>query len=276
MNIIKRTTYSRIFRKLTRSLHLSNILRKWYYLWSRPRNKVLNLEVSSISGQFYIQTPGELRILESMGGGGCGEQRILEILISYLRPKDVFYDIGSHVGLYTVFLAKAVGKLGKVIAFEPEKQNYEHLLDNVKLNHLRNVYVFQRALGDREEERKLYLGEDTGNASLVRPYLTEGNYELVKVVKGDLFVKENYLPMPRVVKIDVEGYEYNVIKGLHRILAHPTCELVCCEVHPTLLPIEVKPEVVLDLLKSLGFGRINFYPRENEYHMVAYKTATST
>lgn len=271
MNIIKRLTYRREFRRLARKLHLSKIARKCYYRWLRPRNGILTLEISEIWAQFYIRTAEELRLLEKMGGGG-GEQHILELLISDLRTGGVVYDVGSHVGLYTVFLAKVVGQQGQVITFEPESQNYEHLLSNLKLNSLTNVRAFPKALGDQEGQRKLYLGDDAGNASLVQPdTIWSKNYELIELVKGDRFVEAENLPIPRVVKIDVEGYESNVIEGLRHTLAHPACELVCCEIHPTLLPAEVNLEAVLDLLKSLGFGRIDLYPRESEYHAICYK-----
>ncbi len=272
MNFIKRLTYRREFRKLARFFHLSNFFRKWYYSWLRPPNGIMTIEIRGISSQFYIQTPGELRILESRGGGGYGEQHILEQLLSSLHLGDVAYDVGSHVGLYTVFLAKAVGSEGQVIAFEPENQNYKHLLNNLKLNNLTNVRAFRKALGDECGEKKLYLGEDAGNSSLVPPPGRETNYELVEIAKGDQFIKAGNLPIPKMVKIDVEGYEYKVIKGLCHTLAQPTCELVCCEVHPTLLPAGVNPDSILALLKSLGFARVDICPRDSEYHIIVYKT----
>lgn len=63
-----------------------------------------------------------------------------------------------------------------------------------------------------------------------------------------------------------------MIKGLRHTLAQPTCELVCCEIHPQLLPAGVNPDAISALLKSLGFGRVDLYPRDSEYHIVAYKT----
>jgi len=64
----------------------------------------------------------EQHILEFLGH----EQHILELLINKVRPGDVIYDIGSNFGIYTIFLAKAVGPNGIVIAVEPESQSYEH------------------------------------------------------------------------------------------------------------------------------------------------------
>ena len=204
-----------------------------------------------------------------MGGEGS-EQHILELFIHCLRPGDVVYDIGSSIGLYTVILAKGVGEQGQVVAFEPERQCYDHLQHNLRLNRLTNVWSFRKALGDYTGE----AGFDLANYRLAHPYpgRESGEQEaMVEVVQGDQFVEAEQLSPPRAVKIDVEGYEYAVIKGLSQTLQRPSCELVCCEIHPKLSPSGIKPEMVLDLLKSLGFNRIDIYPRWDTYHAVCHR-----
>ena len=62
--------------------------------------------------------------------------------------------------------------------------------------------------------------------------------------------------MPRLVKIDVEGAEYGVIRGLSGTLSHPSCRMVCCEIHPPLLPSGVTQDAVLALLRDLGFDKM--------------------
>ena len=69
-----------------------------------------------------------------------------------------------------------------------------------------------------------------------------------------LVIEEKKLRWPNVIKIDVEGYEYMVIKGLENTLRKESCKLVCCEVHPTLLTVGTTPNMVLDLLKSSMTG----------------------
>ena len=232
------------------------------------------MKLAGTSAQFYVRTPEELRLLESAGGAG-GEQRVLELLASSLKPGDVVFDVGANVGLYTVLLAKVVGDGGQVISFEPEGQTYAHLVDNLKLNSLTNVRCFRKALGERNGQARLYSNELIGGASLVRSPEGKGPGEVVDIVEGDELVLAENLPLPRAVKIDVEGYEYAVIQGLRRTLAQCGCELVCCEVHPAHLPAEVKPGMVVDLLRSVGFSRIGTYPRwDNTFHLVAYKEAS--
>ena len=60
---------------------------------------------------------------------------------------------------------------------------------------------------------------------------------------------------------------------LRHTLAQPTCELICCEIHPQFLPPDVKPEAILTLVRSLGFSRMNSCPRwDTTFHLVARKT----
>ncbi len=259
--------------KTVRALGLRPLARKWYYRWVAPPGGFLHLECGGISASFIARRPDQLRALEA---GRFAEQRILEVLLRTLQPGDTFYDIGSHVGLFTVFLAKAVAERGRVIAFEPESRSYDDLQQNVKLNRLTNVRLFRKALGDRAGEGKLFIGEVVANFSLipsaiVGPPAGSAPHQVVDVVEGDSFVRLENLPPPRAVKIDVEGYEYAVLSGLRHTLAQPGCQLLCCEVHPTLTPPEMEPDKVLDLIKSLGFGRIDADQGSDTYQAVCWK-----
>ena len=272
---LKQLTYRPEVIALARKLHLRSTLREWYYRSARPRDGIVVVKLAGTSAQFYVRTPEELRLLESAGGAG-GEQRVLERLVAFLKPDDVVFDIGANVGLYTVFLARVVGDGGRAISFEPESRTYAHLLDNLKLNALTNVRCFRKALGERSGRAKLYSGEVIGGASLVHAHGGDDPGEVVDIVEGDQLVLAEDLPLPRAVKIDVEGYEYAVIQGLRRTLADHACELVCCEVHPARLPADVKPEMIVDLLRSVGFSRIDTYPRwDKTFHLLACKGPSS-
>jgi len=271
---LRRLSYHPLMRRLVRALHLQYVAKDWYSRCGRTDGGFLNVACGGISARFLTPSPQDLRTVEQVGLS----EHALEILIRALLPGEIVYDIGSNRGLYTVFLAKVVGDGGQVIAFEPETRSYEQLQGNVKLNRLGNVRFFRKALGDWCGEGKLYLGE--GVAALEVPGSrrlppTGGGHEIVEVVQGDRLVDAEHLPIPQVVKIDVEGYEFAVIQGLRETLANPACRLVCCEIHPKLLPVHVKPKIVLSLLKSLGFTHIDLYPRASEYHAVAFKPSSS-
>jgi FkbM family methyltransferase len=271
LNSLKRLSYRPEVLRSVRKLGLSSILRRAYFYCAQPEGRILQTKLAGIQARFYTHTPEEFRIVESAGGAG-GEQRVLSRLIGFLKPGDVAFDVGANVGLYTVLLAKTVGDAGRVVAFEPDNRAFDHLQDNLKLNGISNTGCFRKALGDRTGPARLYSSRIIGGSSLVVTGRGASGAEIVDIVAGDELVAARGLPVPRAVKIDVEGYEYSVIRGLSRTLVHPTCELVCCEVHPSMLPKDVKPEQIWDLLKSLGFAAREIYPRwDKTFHLVAAK-----
>ncbi len=273
MNPLRQQTYRPGLVALARGLQISGSLKKWYYRWTVPPEGIFRLKLEGLDTCFYARTPGELRLLEVCF---CEEERILRLLISRVQAGNVVYDIGSNVGQYTIPLAKAVGKCGQVISFEPELENFERLQENVRLNSLGNVRVFRKALGDRSGEGILYSHGSVSN--LRQQHVDDSSQHVVEVVTGDAFQQTENSPQPQVIKIDVEGYEYAVLQGLRNTLAHPGCELVICEIHPMFLPAEVRPEAILSFLQSLGFTRIDTYtsPRKQCFHVVACKGSRGT
>ncbi len=269
MNILKRLSYQPSLIRLARRLGARNTLRALYHRWARPAGGTLRVKVKDVEADFFVETAEELRLFEK-AQGGYWEKDTLDLLMDILAPGDVVYDIGANVGLYTVLLAKKVGDSVWVLAFEPHSQAHRRLLDNLKLNELSNVRVFRQALGERTGEGKLHYGSDLLFSSML-PSKNHSRAETVEVVEGDGFIRRENLPLPRAVKIDVEGYEWAVLRGLDRTLRHPACKLVCCEVHPALLPSEVGVERIVSFLVSLGFERIEHYSSGGEVHLMAYK-----
>jgi FkbM family methyltransferase len=154
-------------------------------------------------------------------------------------------------------------------------RSYQHLLENLALNELANVRALRAALGEERTVAPLYLGEGNADSSLIKPSADKAlGHQLVDVMRGDEMVESQNLPLPRLIKIDVEGYEYAVLKGLRRTLANPTCEIVCCEIHPRLLPADVKPQAIVDFLRSIGFAYGDTRPRYDTFHLLARKPAT--
>lgn len=272
MNFLVKLTYHPLVIRMVRALGLRGIVRKLFYLAERPRDGILQIDVLGTSAKFYVRSPEELRMLQKAETGHW-EQSVMEFLQEKLSAGDVVYDVGSNIGLYAVLLGKMVGESGSVIGFEPEQKNYDHLLQNLSLNSLHNVHIHRVALGDCDGEGKLYHGDDLLFANLLNPREKGASYEVVKIMEGDGFRKAENLPVPRVVKIDVEGYEYSVLKGLKQTLQSPACQFVSCEVHPTLLPKGVTPEEVLDLLRSCGFNQVSKHGAAGipEYHALASK-----
>jgi FkbM family methyltransferase len=143
---------------------------------------------------------------------------LLRDLTSYLRRRGghsiSFYDIGANVGHHTLFMAPLADQ---VIAFEPSDDLAAAIADKIALNKLNNVRVFPYALGSADEEVEYFpgLGANSGAGSLLRsfPGVSEDSFA-VKVRKGDSFFESMDLPKMDLVKLDVQGYEPQVVSGL--------------------------------------------------------------
>ena len=260
-NWIRQLSYQPFAVRIVRFLHIRGLMRWVYYRLARPRDKKKRIFFNGIEAEFYVNTYGELRFIEgTFAKGYRNETLVLKRLAQILQPGDVAYDVGTSLGTHTILMAKMVGPNGRIIAFEPETGNYEKLQANISLNSLKNVTSINVALGDSFGLFNLSAG---GN---------KGADKKAKIVPGDILVQNKNLPLPKAVKIDVEGYEYYVIKGLRETLNNNVCKMVCCEIHSELFSHGIKPYTVLDLLKSLGFIQIETYDRGGEKHAICYKS----
>ncbi|MBU1125650.1 MAG: FkbM family methyltransferase [Candidatus Omnitrophica bacterium] len=243
----------------------------YYVVYSIRRKKLISYHGIPIS--VVVPNFSEYLVATSiLSEGGLGEAKILSALLQSLQPGDVAYDIGAHTGILAIFMAKVVGDKGRIFAFEPASKNYQRLLTNIRLNRLSNLTALQVALGNTSGMHDLYYREDIGSgAQSMRKGPQSYKSESVSLAHGDRFVAEHCLLSPRAVKIDVEGYEYEVIQGLRQILSGRQCKMLCCEFHPGLLPQGITVSGIMDLLRECGFIRKETFVRGSEIHGIFYK-----
>ena len=252
-------------------LGLRRPLMKLYRFCFAPNGGTTSVSVLGHEAFFHVYSAEGAQALKSLGG----ERPSIEMLMSELHPGDCFYDIGASNGLYSVYLGGVVANQGQVVAFEPEPQTFERLQENVKLNELTNVQCLKLALGDTEGVVSIRVGNVAGASRIEQgdhPNERAASRENVRVEVADRLIRARSLPPPTAVKIDVEGFEYAVIKGMSETLADNKCRLVCCEVHPDFLPEGINPDEVSQLLRSLGFRRLQTYQRSKDFHIWAKKS----
>ena len=273
MKKIRTLARNRVAVEIVRFFRLGFLFKLIYFRIFRPRSGTKALEFNGIQTRFNALNYEDLNTLDTILIQGAMDERLtLTALLDMLKPGDVALDIGAYHGLHTVFMAKKVGPRGKVIALEPDPKNFEGLRANIRLNDLPQAIAFQLALGDKIEDKPLFRSTKKTGASVS---LVEKNGShspsSVKVVTGDFLLSSRKLPGPKAVKIDVEGYEYSTLLGLKKTLARKTTRLVCCEIHPQLIPDGVTPDMILSLLKRLGFSRISTTARGGEIHAICSK-----
>lgn len=197
-----------------------------------------------------------------------GERPIIKDLLQSLEPDDVFYDIGANVGTYTCFAASKLG-LNAVVAYEPEPKNAARLQENLNLNGLDSKIV-EVALSDSDGTTELALaGEEAGEGE--HAIATSGEQETIEVetARLDRLVKEREVPPPTVVKIDVEGAEISVLRGMEQILQE-YCRLVYVEVHPDKINgYGGTPKDIYSLLENAGFKTEKTAHLANRYFVKA-------
>jgi FkbM family methyltransferase len=133
-----------------------------------------------------------------------------------VKPGSVVYDIGANVGFLTVISARLTGSSGRVFAFEPLAGNIRCLEHNIRLNGFDHVDVTECALADRDGTALFLISKSPtwGELASVSGKVEDeiGRTE-VTVCRLDSIVQQNSLPLPNLIKIDVEGSEVMVLGG---------------------------------------------------------------
>jgi len=148
----------------------------------------------------------------------------IDFLNSYLVNGDSFLDIGANVGLFSLYAAKRVGKEGLVISFEPSRKTYERLVENCELNKLENIKTAKLGLADKEDQLELNIssdGHEAWNTFVKSDDSKFSSTEMVTVKPLDGFLRENAVDTDKIslIKLDVEGFEINVLKGATALLS---------------------------------------------------------
>lgn len=170
------------------------------------------------------------------------QTRLFEKLIC---PGDAIFDVGAHVGYYTLLSSRLVGTEGRVYSFEPNPENARYLRRHCAVNRCGNVSITEAAASDRGGTARFRFGTGSGTGRLAE----EGEEGVVSVasLRLDDFAAERALA-PSAIKIDVEGAEASVLRGALRILE---------EARPVIFLSTHGPEVhaeCLSLLRSLDYG----------------------
>lgn len=149
---------------------------------------------------------------------GYFEEEMLDAFLSYLRPGMTFVDIGANIGQHTLFVSRVVGPTGSVISFEPIPHLYEQIKRSVEANAMTNVNLLNLGCGEKESSMTLYINKaNIGASSVIAP--SKDNKE-EKVTIHIIKAEDKLLPYKKIdlIKIDVEGYEYQALLGLEKII----------------------------------------------------------
>jgi len=170
-----------------------------------------------------------------------------------IKDDDFIIDIGGNIGWYSLVLSYKNKPL--VLAFEPDTFNFSLLKNNVALNKKDNIRVINMAVSDSPGKMTLYLYKkyNLGRHSFIRQRNSIGTAE-VETIQLDGFLKEQGLADRKIklIKIDIEGYEFAAMSGAKQSLAHT--DFLMTEFSPGMMKkISQNPMDYINLIKSFGF-----------------------
>lgn len=176
-------------------------------------------------------------------------------LADALRPGMVVLDIGAHVGYYTLVAAQAVGPSGKVHAFEPCAETLSLLRANVRANGFANVEIHPFAAGSGDSKRTLHVTGSSDSHGLFPHPLTE----TVRMTEVRTVRVAQVVPGPvDLVKIDVEGAEFEVLDGMRDLVSGEDPSVLIVEWNPACLRNAGQDPLELPrCLEELGFTEIS-------------------
>jgi FkbM family methyltransferase len=192
----------------------------------------------------------------------------VELFAKHLSEGDVAIDIGAHAGQYCVLMAAMCGRMGQVIAFEPDPYARERLDHNLALNPgVKRVRIEALAVSDQPGEAVLYSRGGNSQSSLARTGIGEeaartSEQFRVPLVRLDDYIAENGLPTPRWVKIDAEGAEIRILQGAPKLLASEAN--IVCELHPYAWTEFGNTFFQLKMLAAQAGRRIRYLDQETE------------
>ena len=223
----------------------------------------------------YTQVDGHILELDendslNLSVWGRHEPLVGEVIREVLRPGDTAVDVGAHVGYFTLMMARQVGPQGKVFALEPDPQNYQLLKRNVERNGYRNVVLFPYAALDREETVRLYRSRENRGDNRLFPRRKGESFVEVQGVRLDRLLPPQEVPSLRLVKVDVQGAEGRVLRGMEQWLRDKRSLHLVCEYDPQAIKaVGEDPWQYLLWLKELGFSLWDLDEKRGEKVRVA-------
>ncbi len=186
---------------------------------------------------------------------GLHEFPEMGFVLHFLRDEDLFVDVGANVGSYTILACSAVGARG--VAFEPIPGTYGRLVENMRLNHLDGkVLCVNQGVGAQPGEMAFSSDSDTTNHALAAGEQHDCSVT-VQLTSLDIALQGM---SPSLIKIDVEGYESQVLEGAQQILKNQALNAVIVELNGSGSRYGFDESKIIELMLNHGFLTYSYDP----------------
>jgi FkbM family methyltransferase len=236
-------------------------MRRTRKTWMRLR-RLVRPEVTVPMGSRRIRIDLRDRIIAKRLYLGIAWERDLQELLAAMSLRGgVCLDVGANIGVHSLLMSELVGPAGRVYAFEPERRNFALLEANLKLNHVTNVTAAATALGDSVGMCRLAVSPNNFGDHRVASS-TEGRGGDVPITTVDAAMATVPDGAVRFVKVDVQGYEHHILRGMRATLERNPDLILALEVFPQALRAAgSSAQEVMERLRDLGMVGWEFLPR---------------
>jgi len=185
---------------------------------------------------------------------GTYEELESKIMEEKIEMGNIVVDVGANIGLHTLNMARIVGNTGQVFAFEPDPSNFEILKKNVKINNYKNIILEQKAVGDKHGRTTLYQSDHPGKHRIFPQTEQAKSQVQVELTNLDNYFDSDMIDKINFIKIDVEGLEFSVLKGMKNILKNSKKIKILFEFMPeNTIEVGFTPIELLNYLTSNDF-----------------------
>ena len=186
------------------------------FLWLMKHKLLKKIQTisSPVTGDFKINLDTKNFIDSCIFYTGDYEPNLKMHYKKLIKPNDVVLDVGANIGFHSLYFAELTGPLGKVISFEPILINFKAFQNNIALNNFPQIIANNIALGNENSLMDIHLEIDDQNPGAFNLLAPGIKNHTIKCEKGDDFLNRIGINKVNFIKIDVEGYEYEVMKGL--------------------------------------------------------------
>jgi len=256
-------------------LHYNYIRKTNYLKWIvRTMDKgKKDFVVRNIQGNLMHLSTKDRGISYDLIIDGIREFNSTKFVKKIIKNDDVIFDIGANIGYYVLIESSLIGNKGKIFAIEPEPNNFKNLKKNVQLNKRKNIEFFNVAVADKEGFMDLNISSYSNMHTL---YHNKKSKEFVhnkiigkkkvKVTTLDSICKK-YGVRPNFVRMDVQGGEFNIIKGMKNVLKQKNPLKIFIELHPQMM----KKSHTLYLLKTLEKNGFDIIKMFRDYNLAKMK-----
>lgn len=190
------------------------------------------------------------------------EFKELEFLKDVLNKNDIFLDIGANIGIFSLVAASKITS-GKIYAFEPFPDVYDKLSENIRLNDLGHlIKVVKKVVSDKSGKEEFLLEDKSETASIVNRTNRNLAFKKIPSIKLDDFISAEHLQYIDLVKIDVEGAEFKVLKGFSDYIKRGKVGSIIFEINKNNIYFDGDTKRILSFLIKNQYHIFNF---ENNY-----------